>query len=133
MNTPILAQITWEDNFGAHCDLLPGCVATHSTLEGVKLAFQQSVQLHIKGMKEDGEEVPVAFHEEFTFRWHLDTQAILKAMDGKVTRAAIARASGINERQLGHYITGHVVPRPKNRQKVVAAIHKIASDLMEVE
>ena len=34
--------VTWADNYGACCDLVPGCVATHATLEGVKESFRLS-------------------------------------------------------------------------------------------
>lgn len=128
----ITATITWDNNYGAFCDLLPGCVATHATLEGAKNSFEEAVKHHLAGIKEDGEEIPSQFLSEYSFDYNLNTRALLKAMDGKVSRAAIARASGINERQLGHYITGRVVPRPENRRKVVEGLHRIASELLKV-
>jgi predicted RNase H-like HicB family nuclease len=128
----IKAIITWDDNFGVFSDLLPGCVATHATLEGVKNSFEEAVKHHLAGIKEDGEEIPSQFLSEYSYDYNLNTRALLKAMDGKVSRAAIARASGINERQLGHYITGRVVPRPENRRKVVEGLHRIASELLKV-
>lgn len=128
----ITATITWDNNYGAFCDLLPGCVATHATLEGTKNSFEEAVRHHLAGIKEDGEEIPSQFLSEYSFDYNLNTRALLKAMDGKVSRAAIARASGINERQLGHYITGRVVPRPENRRKVVEGLHRIASELLKV-
>lgn len=128
----LVVNITWEDNFGAHSEVVPGCVATHKSLEGVKQAYVSALELHLKGMQEDGDPLPKVFQSEFEIEYRLNTQALLKTLDGKISRAAIARASGINERQLGHYITGRVTPRHDNRQKVIEGIHQIAKDLLEV-
>lgn len=127
-----IIDITWEDNFGAYSRDIPGCVATHKTVEGVQKEFEFALEMHLNGMKEDGVEIPSVFQGEYKLVFRLNTQAVLKSLDGIVSRAAIARASGINERQLGHYITGRVTPRPDNRAKVVEGLHQIAKDLMRV-
>lgn len=128
----IIVDITWEDNYGAFSETVPGCVATHKTLNGVKEAYKTALEMHLAGMAEDGEPIPPALQSNYELEYRLNTQAILKSLDGKISRAAIARASGINERQLGHYITGRVSPRPINRKKVVEGIHQIAQDLLKV-
>ncbi len=128
----LIVDITWDDNFGAYSDILPGCVATAKSLEGVKEAYTSAVAMHLRGMEEDGDEIPAILQNDYKVEYRLNTQALLKSLDGKISRAAIARASGINERQLGHYITGRVVPRPDNRKKVVEGIHLIAKDLLDV-
>jgi hypothetical protein len=101
-------------------------------LEGVKKSYAEALEIHLAGIIEDGEEIPPVLQGEYQTEYKLNTQALLKTLDGKISRAAIARASGINERQLGHYITGRVAPRPDNRNKVVEGIHQIAKDLLEV-
>ncbi|WPR75290.1 type II toxin-antitoxin system HicB family antitoxin [Algoriphagus sp. NG3] len=128
----LIVNITWDDNFGAYSDILPGCVATAKSLEGVKEAYASAMAMHLQGMVEDGEEIPSILQNDYEADYRLNTQALLKSLDGKISRAAIARASGINERQLGHYITGRVTPRPDNRKKVVEGIHQIASELLKV-
>jgi predicted RNase H-like HicB family nuclease len=79
----ITATITWDDNFGTYCDLLPGCVATHVNLEGVKKAFEDAVNRHLEGMREDKEEIPTQFQAALSFHYSLNTRALLKAMDEK--------------------------------------------------
>lgn len=128
----LVIDITWEDNFGASCLAVTGCVATHKTLNGVKEAYTSALQMHLDGRLEDGDEIPSVLQDDYSLVFRLNIQALLKTLDGKISRAAIARASGINERQLGHYITGRVVPRPDNRKKVVDGIHQIAKDLFDI-
>lgn len=128
----IKVKITWLDNYGAYSEVVPGCVATNDSFEGVKESYKEALEFHLEGMLEDGEDIPEVLQNEFELEYETDTQALLKLLDGKVTRAALARVTGINERQLGHYITGRVTPRPNNREKVLEGIHKLGEELLSV-
>ena len=45
-------------NFSAYVPDLPGCVATGKTVEEVKRRMSEAVELHLRGMREDGLPVP---------------------------------------------------------------------------
>ncbi|HTY57115.1 MAG TPA: type II toxin-antitoxin system HicB family antitoxin [Candidatus Binataceae bacterium] len=47
-----------ERNFSAHIPDLPGCVATGPSAAKVGRLIREAVQLHIKGLREDGLPVP---------------------------------------------------------------------------
>jgi predicted RNase H-like HicB family nuclease len=47
-----------ERNFSAYVPDLPGCVATGKTLEEVKRRMSEAVELHLRGMREDGSLIP---------------------------------------------------------------------------
>ena len=47
----IKVQISWLDNYGACCDEVLGCVATHKSLEGVKKVYSESLELNLAGYK----------------------------------------------------------------------------------
>lgn len=47
-----------ERNFSAYVPDLPGCVATGKTLEEVKRRMSEAVELHLRGMREDGLSIP---------------------------------------------------------------------------
>lgn len=129
----IKVNITWDENFGAYSDHVPGAViATHKTLEGVKEAFASALNFHLQGMRKDGDDIPLEFQGDYELEFEPDIQALLKHLDGKVTRSAIARVTGINERQLGHYVTGRVTPRAGNREKVVEGIRRLGKELLDV-
>jgi predicted RNase H-like HicB family nuclease len=40
-------------NFCAYAPDLPGCVAAHKTLRGVKAFMKEAIELHLAGMKDD--------------------------------------------------------------------------------
>ena len=124
--------IDWEDNYGAASEMVLGCVATHKTLEGVKAAYASALKFHLEGMKEDNEDIPVMLQGEYELEFEMTAQALLHHFDGIITRAALSRITGINQRQLGHYMTRHRVPRPAQRRRIIDGLHRIGKELAEV-
>jgi predicted RNase H-like HicB family nuclease len=49
-----------DRNYSAYVPDLPGCIATGSTLEEVKANMSQALKMHIQGMIEDHEPIPVS-------------------------------------------------------------------------
>ena len=49
------------------------------------------------------------------------------------TRAALSRLTGINEKQLGHYIQGLHKPRKDKSEKIEKALHSLGQELLSVE
>lgn len=47
-----------EDNYGAYVPDLPGCVSTGKTIEETKRNIQEAIELHLEGMREDGDPIP---------------------------------------------------------------------------
>ncbi len=47
-----------ENNYAAYIPDLPGCVAAGDTIEETKELLREAVEIHIKGMKEDGLPIP---------------------------------------------------------------------------
>lgn len=128
----IKVEIGWLDNYGAGSMEVPGCVATHKTLEGVKRAYTESLKWHLEAMQADGDEIPPVLQGDYELEFELNTQAVLHYFNGILTRSALARVTGINERLLGHYATGHRNPRPAQRQKIIDGIRKIGAEINAV-
>lgn len=128
----IIVTVDWLNNYGAGTDILP-VVAGHESLEELKKGFTESFFLHLDSMKEDGDEIPEELQGEFELRFVLTTRALLHFYDNIISRAAISRITGINEKQLGHYIQGVRVPRKQQRDKIVEGLHKLGRTLIEVE
>ena len=47
-----------ENNFSAYVPDLPGCVAAADTLGETEQLIREAIGIHIRGMREDGLEVP---------------------------------------------------------------------------
>ena len=46
------------ENYSAYVPDLPGCVTTGRTIDEVKRNMQEAIELHLEGMREDGDPVP---------------------------------------------------------------------------
>jgi predicted RNase H-like HicB family nuclease len=128
----MIVNIDWENNYGAYSEKVSGCVATHKTLEGVKKAYIEALEFHLEGMRKDGDEIPALLQKKYKLDFVLNVRALLHYFEGILTRSALSRVTGINERQLGHYITGHRKPRPEQRNKIVEGIHRIGKEINSV-
>lgn len=133
----IKVSISWSgNNYCAHSqgnNLNGIVVSTHKTLEGVKNEFQSALQFHIEGCLEDGDKLPEwVVSGNYELEYITEVSALLHSLDGILTRSAIARVSGINERQIGHYASGHRTPRPQQREKIINGIHSISRELAMV-
>ena len=106
---------------------------TNKTLDGLKKEFTESLKFHIEGCMRDNDMLPnwVAFGQ-YKLNYVLEASALIHSLDGILTRSAIARVSGINEKLIGHYASGYRKPRPKQREKIVSGIHSISRDLASV-
>jgi predicted RNase H-like HicB family nuclease len=48
-----------EGNYSAYSPDLPGCVATGDTREETLQRMREAISLHLKGLREDGEPIPI--------------------------------------------------------------------------
>ena len=47
-----------ERNYSAHFPDLPGCIATAKTIDELKQRMREALELHLRGMREDGLPIP---------------------------------------------------------------------------
>lgn len=128
----IKVSVSWDKNYGAHCDLVAGCVATGKKLEDVEREFAKSLKHHLAGMVEDGEAVPAELQGEYELEFHLNAQALLNYTEGIISRKALSDITGINLQQLSHYARGWRNPRPEMQQRIVKGINKLGHQLIAI-
>lgn len=46
------------NNYSAHVPDLPGCITTGKTVEEIERNIREAIELHLEGMREDGEAIP---------------------------------------------------------------------------
>ncbi|HVS21284.1 MAG TPA: type II toxin-antitoxin system HicB family antitoxin [Pyrinomonadaceae bacterium] len=47
-----------ERNYWPHLPDLPGCIATGKTIEELKQRMSEAIELHLRGLREDGLPIP---------------------------------------------------------------------------
>lgn len=128
----IKVMVEWADNnFSAGTGQVNGVVmATGKTLEGVEDSFRQAFKFHIEGAKKDGDKLPgYIMDNNYELDFKLGASAMLHLADGLISRSAISKATGINEKQLSHYLTGHRVAKEAQNEKIAAGIIKISKQI----
>ncbi len=136
MEKTFKVEITWEDkNYCCgYADSELGVIGcTDKTLDGLKHRFEESMRLHIKGMVEDGDNVPTWLaNGEYKIEYSLAVSALLKQAERFTTMAVVSRITGINQKQLSHYINSVKKPREAQRERIVAGLHEIGEYFLAV-
>ncbi|MFT3904565.1 MAG: type II toxin-antitoxin system HicB family antitoxin [Niabella sp.] len=131
----IKVLVEWSgDNFSAGTGEINGLVfATGKTLDEVKDNFAEALKFHIEGALEDGDKLPSFVAKgRYKLDYDLQASAMLHLADGLITRSALSRVTGINEKQLSHYLTGHRKPRPEQNEKIAAGIVNINEQIKQL-
>jgi len=107
---------------------------TSKTLEGLKAEFEETLAFHVEGMQADGDQVPEwLVNKEYEIEYTLDVSALLRSLEPYISMAAISRVTGINQKQLSHYASSLKIPRPAQREKIIAGIQSIGQTLLAVK
>lgn len=67
--------------------------------------------------------------EEVNFEFEYDIKSFLLYYKPYLTRAGLERLTGINQRQLGHYLTGIRKPSHKTACRIVSGVSKFGNQL----
>ena len=119
--------------YSASIDILPGWVlGMEGSFSDFKKDLQESIAIYLDWAKEDGDEYPAVFKGKYEFEYIFNIKSLLCYYDGILSRAAISRITGINERQLGHYICGHSRPRKEQEMKIINGFHQLGRELLSV-
>jgi len=108
-------------------------VVTHKSFEGIKEAIRDSLEFSEEGHLENGNPIPDWVKNGYIVDFKMEISALLQYFDGIITRSALSRITGINERQLGHYATGYRKPRAKQRQRIIDGFHRLGKEFSSIE
>jgi predicted RNase H-like HicB family nuclease len=121
-----------KDGYGLWFDEIENVFGFGETIEAAKTDAMAALEGYIVALKKCNQPIPEILRGEYKLVFELDTEALLKHIGGMVTKTALSKASGINVCQLSHYSAGLKKPRKKQRDKIIAGLHKIANDLLSV-
>lgn len=130
----VIVEVTYTgNNYCAYLPILPGCVTTGDSVNEIEKNIADIVPFHLEGMRESNELIPDVFNGEYKFVYHLSVEALLNHYSGIFTKAALARITGINERQLWHYASGLRKPRKAQADRITKGLHQLGNELLSVE
>jgi len=104
-----------------------GIIGTGDTVKDAEADFYAGY----KDMKEFVESSGEVFEEaEFIFKY--DVPSFLQEYAYAFSLAGLSRITGVNQKQLGHYISGYRHPSPKTVRKIEDGIHAFSIQLSSV-
>ena len=104
-----------------------GILGTGNTVDEAKQDFLAGYQEMKESVLEAGEEF---IDVDIVFRY--DVPSFLEAYAYAFTLAGLERITGINQKQLGHYISGYRKPSEKTVRKIDERIHAFSEELSAV-
>lgn len=69
---------------------------------------------------------------DMKFVFEYDTASFLQMFKGRMNLADLQSITGINRKQLNHYVTGYRKPSPKTVQRIQDGIRKYAEELSQI-
>ncbi len=105
-----------------------GLIGTGDTIDDAKLDFKEAYEEIKEIYAEKGEKVPEL---EFNFRY--DMASFLADYSDKISLAGLGRLTGVNRKQLSHYLTGKSKPKKATVEKIQKALHEFGSELNQVQ
>lgn len=108
-------------------DLPYGLNGNGETLKEAKADFLQGYEAIQKVYEENGE----AF-EEANFEYVYDTPSFLREYAYAFTLAGLERITGVNQKQLGHYISGYRHPSEATKRKIEHSMQEFSKNLLAV-
>ncbi len=119
-----------KDGLWAHVPALPGCISYGKDFGEIKSNLCEAIELHIEGMQEDGEAIPLVngFDKNLQFNFDLSTffeqfPIAISGFDSKF---------GIDASLLRQYVTGKKYLSLKQTIKIQDAIRNIGREISNV-
>jgi len=81
-----------------------------------------------KYYKESGKDFP----EDLEFEFKYDMASFLESYSDKISLAGLGRLTGINRKQLSHYLTGKRNPSRKTIEKIETSLHEFGKEISQV-
>jgi predicted RNase H-like HicB family nuclease len=121
-----------KGGYGVSFDKIDHIFGFGETVEAAKDDAKQVLKFYLDILNKNRKPIPEILQGEYELVFEFDIEALLKYISGTVTKAALAKASGINPSQLSHYSSGLKKPRKEQREKIIAGLHKLGKDLLSV-
>lgn len=121
-----------EHNYSAYIDGIDGIIATGNSVDEIKANIISAIDAFVEECKELGLETPVELQGDYELSFKMDVKSLLDFYSGIFSKAGLERITGINQKQLWHYSSGHRNPRPEQSMKLETALHKLGEELLSI-
>ena len=121
-----------KDGYGVSFKEITNVIGFGETVELAKKDAKDVLHFYIECLNKNHRPVPEILLGDYELVYEFDIEALLKHLDGTVTKTALSKASGINATQLSHYSSGLKKPRKEQRERIIKGLHKLGHELLSV-
>ena len=118
-----------SDFFEVYAENCPGVYGAGETVEDARKNVLEGLRLYIEQNKDN---LPEILKGDYEIEFKYDVQSFLKRYSKHLSLSGLEIVTGINQKQLSHYVTGLKNPRKNTVRKIEKSIHDFAKDLSEV-
>ena len=119
------------DYFNAYAQNVEGIYAAGETVAEVKQSVEDAIRLLIK--YNDAKNIPTVLKRKYELVYKFDMQSLLSYYKKILTNSGLEKITGINQKQIQHYASGHKSPRPEQTKKIELALHELGRELLAVQ
>lgn len=119
-----------EDGFWGYAENEKAIVGGGNTVQECKQDILDCIET-LKDFNTNNK--PAFLEKEYELIYKFDTASLLSYYKGIFTNSALERITGINQKQIQHYASGHRNPRAEQRLKIENALHSLGKELLAVE
>ena len=121
-----------KDGYGVSFKEITNVIGFGETVELAKIDAKAALESYVLVLNRCKKQVPEILLGDYELVYEFDIEALLKHLDGTVTKTALSKASGINATQLSHYSSGLKKPRKEQRERIIKGLHKLGQELLSV-
>jgi len=120
-----------DDLFSGYAENVEGVYVGGESVEETKKSVEDAIRL----LKEynTSENIPDILKNEYEIEYSYDIQSFFDYYKRLFNNPALEKLTGINQKQLHHYATGHRKPRTESIKKLEDALHKLGAELSSVK
>lgn len=119
-----------SDSYGAYAENIKGIYGAGDTIQECKQSILDAIET-IKTF--DKKEIPNILKGNYAIVYKFDVESLLNFYKGILSNPAIEKLTGINQKLIHHYSTGLKKPRPAQKKKIEAGLHKLGKELLAIE
>jgi len=120
-----------KDGYSAYAENVDGIYGGGDTAEEAKQSIEDAIVLFKK--YNNAETIPAILKGNYSLVFRFDPESLFNYYKGIFSNSALERITGINQRQIQHYASGHKKPREAQLKKIETALHKLGNELIAVE
>ena len=118
-----------SDYYDAYAENCPGIYGAGETVEDARKNVLEGLRLYVEQNKDN---LPDILKGDYGIEFKYDVQSFLKRYSKHLSLSGLEVVTGINQKQLSHYVTGRKSPRKNTVRKIEKSIHDFAKDLSQV-